>query len=224
MSAESLSEGTVSFDVPGAGKPCYTWYKIVGHLSPVQTPLITLHGGPGACHELLLPLIDLNEKFGIPIIFYDQLGNGRSTHLRERNGDEKFWTVDLFIDELENLIDRLGLREHGFDILGQSWGGQLGSTFAARRPRGLRKLVIANAPASVALVIAGMTPLKDAFPENIREIFDRAEKEGRFDSKEYKEACLVFHKRHICRLEPWPRELKIAMEHIKEDSTVPDTM
>jgi len=34
------------------------------------------------------------------VIFYDQVGNGRSTHLPERGAD--FWTVDLFVRELRN--------------------------------------------------------------------------------------------------------------------------
>src|SRR5271170_2308265 len=57
----NATEGEVSFDVPAAGKPCKTWYKIYGNLSSSSTgrPLVALHGGPGACHNYLLPLADL---------------------------------------------------------------------------------------------------------------------------------------------------------------------
>lgn len=54
---------------------------------------------------------------------YDQIGCGRSTHLPEKLGDEAFWSVELFVRELDNLIYYLGLRETGFHLLGQSWGG-----------------------------------------------------------------------------------------------------
>lgn len=38
----------------------------------------------------------------------------------------------------------------GYDVLGQSWGGMLATCFAAQKPRpkGLGKLIIANAPSS----------------------------------------------------------------------------
>lgn len=153
ITSQIPSEGEIPFDIPQAGKPCYTWYKIVGELNPSTrksntTPLITLHGGPGACHEMLSPLADLNEKYGIPVIFYDQIGNGKSTHLREKAGDETFWIEELFVKELDNLIDYLGIRS-GFDLYGQSWGGLLASRYATLQRKGLRKLIIADASASV---------------------------------------------------------------------------
>jgi hypothetical protein len=32
-----VTEGEVSFDVPAAGKPCKTWYKVYGDLSSSST-------------------------------------------------------------------------------------------------------------------------------------------------------------------------------------------
>ena len=217
------SEGEIPFHVPEAGKPCHTWYKVVGDLKSSKTPLITLHGGPGACHELLGPLADLNGKYDIPVIFYDQIGNGRSTHLREKAGDVSFWTEDLFIKELDNLIDHLGIRS-AFDIYGQSWGGMLAARYATLHPPGLRKIVIAEAPASVDLVLKCQRMLRAALPKDVRETLDRCEKEGCTDSQEYKEALEVYRKRHICRIDPVPEELQLAYKHIQEDSTVSSTM
>lgn len=114
-------EGVAPFPVEGLPEPCQTWYKIVGDLETPAVPLILLHGGPGASHDYLLPLVDLAPA--TPLIFYDQLGNGRSTHLPEKNGDEKFWTVELFMKELDNLIKHLGLQDRPIDVYGQSWGG-----------------------------------------------------------------------------------------------------
>ena len=52
---EPIREGHIS--VPGGE----VWYKIVG--SGGATPLLTLHGGPGAGHDYLEPLEALdNEK------------------------------------------------------------------------------------------------------------------------------------------------------------------
>ncbi|ROV91501.1 hypothetical protein VMCG_09475 [Cytospora schulzeri] len=53
-----VTEGEVDFDAPGAGKPCKTFYKVLGELGSGPS-LIALHGGPGAGHEYLAPLADL---------------------------------------------------------------------------------------------------------------------------------------------------------------------
>lgn len=161
MTTFPITEGEVPLDVPAAGKPCHTWYKLFGSLDATTTAagpiLIALHGGPGAGHEYLMPLVDLYTRYGIPVLLYDQIGCARSTHLREKNGDAEFWSFELFISELDNLIDRLGLRERGFYLLGQSWGGVLAASYAMPRyhggktPEGLRKLIVHSGPASIPL-------------------------------------------------------------------------
>jgi proline-specific peptidase len=150
------SEGEIPFNVSQADKPCHTFYRVVGDLKHKYSttkplvPLILHHGGPSACHEILVPLADLHKQYGIPVVFYDQIGNGRSTHLREKAGDESFWNEDLFIKELDSLVDYLDLRS-GFDLHGQSWGAMLAARYAVLHPKGLRKLIIADAPGSIEL-------------------------------------------------------------------------
>lgn len=157
MTEFPVSEGEFAWEVPNAGKPCKTWFKILGDLESTHGPvLIALHGGPGAGHEYLVPLADLYKPYGIPTVLYDQIGCGRSTHLRERMGDAEFWSFELFIKELDTLIDHLDLRGRGFFLLGQSWGGVLAASYAMHRPQGrtpagLRKLVIASGPSSIPL-------------------------------------------------------------------------
>ena len=48
MADPKVQEGEVPFSVPGLDKPCSTWYKLVGDLHSGKTPLVILHGGPGA--------------------------------------------------------------------------------------------------------------------------------------------------------------------------------
>lgn len=157
MTKFPVSEGELAWDVPDAGKPCKTWFKILGDLESTHGPaLIALHGGPGAGHEYLVPLADLYKPYGIPVVLYDQIGCGRSTHLREKMGDAGFWSFDLFIKELDTLIDHLNLRGRGFFLLGQSWGGVLAASYAMHQPQGktptgLRKLVISSGPSSIPL-------------------------------------------------------------------------
>lgn len=124
MSASPLNvvEGEVEFVVPAAGKLCKTWYKIVGdlHASVSRRPLVALHGGPGVNHGYLFILTDLTTAHGIPLVLYDQLGSGYSTHLPEKMGDVEFWTEQLFLDELDNLLSHLGIQDN-YDILGHSY-------------------------------------------------------------------------------------------------------
>ena len=218
-------EGEIPFNIPNVKESCHTWYRVIGDLASTSaTPLVTLHGGPGACHEYLLPLRDLSTRHGIPLIFYDQIGNGRSTHLQEKTGDESFWTEELFFAELDNLIEHLGLRRQGFDLFGHSWGGMFGSKYASQHPQGLRRLVLASAPASVALFLKGQSFLRAKLPEDVRQVLDRCEREGKLESKEYEVACEVFYKRHLCLLDPWPEGVETALHHMSDDPTVYGTM
>lgn len=146
--------GTVDFDA-GAGKPCQTWYQVYGDLKSDKTPVVAIHGGPGSTHHYILSMVDLFAIYGIPIVFYDQLGNGNSTHLPEKSGDAgSFWTEQLFLDELDNLLRHLGIQDN-YSLLGQSWGGMLASRHASRRPKGLQRLIISDSPANMRLFEKG---------------------------------------------------------------------
>ena len=161
-------EGEVPFNVPGVDKACSTWYKVYGDIkSTTRVPLVVLHGGPGVTHRYLLSLTDLVQTHQIPVVLYDQIGCGRSTHLPEKNGDESFWTEQLFMDELHNLLNHLGI--HGqYDVLGHSWGGMLGARFATTHPKGLRRLVIADSPASMKLWVEAANILRLDLPKDVQ--------------------------------------------------------
>ena len=105
-----------------------TWYRITGDLSSPLTPLVVAHGGPGATSDYVWSIATI-ARTGRPVIHYDQLGSGRSTHLRSKGAE--FWTVELFLDELEFLLDHLGIADNYY-FLGQSWGGMLGAEHGIR--------------------------------------------------------------------------------------------
>ncbi|KAG1754565.1 Alpha/Beta hydrolase protein [Suillus lakei] len=191
MSSLKAREGEVEFKVPSAGKPCKTWYKVYGTLPhPQNPPLVVLHGGPGSTHEYLDILSELTRLFDVPVILYDQLGNGRSTHLPEKNGDVDFWTMQLFVDELHNLLDHLNIHDN-YNVLGQSWGGMLASDFATRQPKGLRKL--------------GRNELRKGLPQEVQDALNKHEAADTTTDPEYIAAMNEFHKRHMYRLDPMPQ-------------------
>ena len=210
-----MNEGTAGFRLDG--EEVQTWYRITGDLHPDgPAPLIVLHGGPGAAHDYLVALADL-ARDGRAVIHYDQLGNGRSTHLPDRGAD--FWTVELFVRELHNLVEALGLgdRHH---VLGQSWGGFLAQEYALTEPAGLRSMVLADTAASFPDFVAQANRLRAGLPPGVDDVLRRHEEAGTTDDPEYAEACMVFYRRHVCRLDPWPPEVEEGFAWIERDPTV----
>ncbi|WP_020137008.1 proline iminopeptidase-family hydrolase [Streptomyces sp. 351MFTsu5.1] len=195
-----------------------TWYRITGE--PGRTPLVVLHGGPGAGHHYTLSIAGISRQ-GRPVIHYDQLGTGNSTHLPDRGAD--FWTVQLFLDELDTLLEGLGIAD-GYHVLGQSWGGMLAAEHAVRRPAGLRGLVIANSPASMGLWLEAAAELRAALPEEVQRTLHAHEAAGTTDHPDYQAAEQVFNERHVCRLTPNPPEVQATWENIAADPTVYHTM
>lgn len=218
-----ITQGGIPFSVPSVHKQCKTWYQIHGQLSPNTRPLVILHGGPGIPHNYMLPLVDLTREYSIPVIFYDQIGCGRSTRLPEKKNDQSFWTVDLFLDELDNVLRHFGIQD-SYDLLGQSWGGMLAACHALRQPKGLKNLVIANSPADMESWMRVGARFRTNLPEDVRDVLDTCEKEGKEESEEYEKATMVFYERHVCRLLPWPEDLVEAFALLKEDNTVYYTM
>ncbi|OCH87905.1 proline-specific peptidase [Obba rivulosa] len=217
-----VTEGFVDFDVPTAGKACKTWYKVFGDLNS-GTPLVGLHGGPGAIHDYLLSIADLAASHSIPVVLYDQLGNGHSTHLREKAGDTSFWTEQLFLDELDNLLTRLGIQD-SYAVLGHSWGGMLGARHATLQPKGLKALIVSDSPASMTLWLEAAGSLLAQLPQDVQDILQKHERDGTTDSQEYKDAMEVFNSRYVCRLDPLPEEVKRCYESLDIDPTVYLTM
>ena len=196
-----------------------TWYRVTGKLGGAKPPLLALHGGPGCTHDYIDSLVDLADGERA-VVHYDQIGNGRSTHLRD--ADPGFWTVQLFLDELDNLLAHLGLASQ-YDMLGQSWGGMLAAEHAVRQPPGLRRLVIANSPASLVTWVAEANRLRAELPAEVQAALLRHEAAGTTADPEYVAATRAFYDRHVCRI-PWPPEVARTFAAIDADPTVYHTM
>ncbi|WP_313523816.1 proline iminopeptidase-family hydrolase [Shinella sp.] len=193
-----------------------TWYRVTGDLGSGKLPLVILHGGPGVAHNYV-DAYKLLARDGRAVIHYDQLGCGNSTLLPEKGAD--FWTPQLFIDELENLVDHLGIRS-GFHVLGQSWGGMLGSEYAVLQPDGLASLTIANSPASMKLWVEEANRLRADLPQDVQDTLTRHETAGTTDHADYQAATMVFYERHVCRVVPFPPEVTASFEQAARNPTV----
>lgn len=203
-------KGTVPF------RQWKTWYRVTGNLDADRPPLIALHGGPGTTHDYLLSLTELAAN-GWPVIHYDQLGNGGSTHLSGQ--PDNFWNIQLFLDELENLLHKLGVAQD-YVLFGQSWGGMLAAEHATRHSPGLRGLAIANTPASMPLFREGVSRLRTTLPVEVQSTLARHEEAGSTDSKEYFNATMAFYERYVCRVNPLPKDVTATLIELYSDPTV----
>lgn len=197
-----------------------TWYRVSGSLDSGKVPLVLAHGGPGCTHDYLDAFADLASD-GRAVIHYDQLGNGRSTHLPD--APATFWTVALFLSELDNLLRHLGI-DGRYNLLGQSWGGMLAAEHAVLRPPGLNALVIVSSPSSFPLWVSEARRLRQALPASMRQTLEHYEALGEYTHPDYLAATDGFYQRHVCRLQPWPEEVRRTFAAIDADPTVYHTM
>lgn len=181
------------------------WFRIVGAES-AGTPLLVLHGGPGATHDYLEPLAALADER--PVIFYDQLGCGNS----DRPDDPALWTVERYVEEVGEVRIALGLeRVH---LLGQSWGGALAAAYVLSAESGVESLILSAPLLDAERWVADQRAHLAAFPEEMQEVDREAEASGNFDSPEYQDAMAAYYARHVCRTDPWPECLNRTFEKI----------
>ncbi len=176
------------------------WYRVVGGGAGHESiPLLVLHGGPGAPHDYLENLAALASDTR-RVIFYDQLGCGRSDKPDESTIRQ--WGVQRFVDELATVRRALGLdRVH---ILGQSWGGMLAIEYALTQPSGLVGLILSNTTPGIPLWLAEANRLRSELPPEVNATLLRHEEAGTTASSEYQEAMGVFYDRHVVRVKPMP--------------------
>jgi L-proline amide hydrolase len=183
-----------------------------------KVPLICIHGGPGATSAYMKPYSLLSVDYGMPVIIYDQVGCGKSTRLRDKKGDTEFWGFDLFAAELANLISSLGITT--FDVLGHSWGGLVATRYASRQPKGLRKLIVANAAAVMAQKVESEQVQMENLPPPFSDAAKEAARTGNKDTPEYKAAYEEWNRHYMSRLDPWSEEMKECWAAFEEDDTV----
>ncbi len=170
------------------------WYRIVG--AGPGIPLLTLHGGPGFPHDYLESLESLADER--PVIFYDQLGCGKS----DRPDDPELWRMERFVEEVGQV--RTALHLDRIHLLGHSWGTMLAMDYVLTRPPGLISLVLAGPILSNARYLAELQRLRSQLPKEIRDTLDRHEEAGTFEDEAYQAAYQAFTRRHLSPLDPPP--------------------
>ena len=191
------------------------WTKRVG-TNPTMK-LLLLHGGPGGTHEVFDCFDGYFPAEGIEYIYYDQLGS----YFSDQPSDTALWTIERFVDEVEQVRVALGLNKDNFYVLGQSWGGILAMEYALKHQDKIKGLIISNMMSSVpeynryAQEVLG--PRMD--PEVLQEIKE-LEAQNEFSDPRYMELLLEhYYTEHLLRMpvEKWPQSVNLAFRHMNQE-------
>jgi proline-specific peptidase len=132
------------------------------------------------------------------------------------------WTVELFVEELGVVREQLGLtRTH---LLGQSWGGMLAMQYLLTQPQGIASVTIASSPASMVQWVEEANRLRAELPPDVQQTLLDHEAAGTTDSEAYQDAMMVFYKRHVCRMDPYPDYVMRTFEQLGRNPEVYHTM
>jgi proline iminopeptidase len=186
------------------------WTKRVGNHPTIK--VLLLHGGPAATHEYFECFDSFFPKEGIEYYFYDQLGSFYS----DQPKDSILWSVERFVEEVEQVRKALNLDNSNFYLLGHSWGGILAMEYALKYQNNLKALIISNMMASCPDYgkYAEDVLSKQMDPKILLEIRN-LEAKNDFNNPRYMELLIANHyAKHICRLNEWPDPLNRGFNHI----------
>ena len=213
--SDKLSGGVkiVPIDTP-VGK-FNVWTKRVGN-NPNKKVLL-LHGGPGANHEYFQAIESFFPKESIEFYYYDQLGSEFS----DKPKDESLWTIERFVDEVEQVRKALNLDSDNFIILGHSWGGILGIEYALKYQNNLKALIISNMVPSIPDYIdyANNVLAPKLDPEVLKKLREYEKNEDYTNEEYLKLVQNHYYPKHVLRmpLENWPNPVLRSMENINFD-------
>ena len=163
------------------------FYRSFG--SGEQGTILTLHGGPGATHDYMLPVSALAD-YGYRVVFYDMLGSGKS----DAPEDLSLYRIENWANEAEEVRDALELGK--VHMLGHSLGGSIALSYALSYQDQLRSLIVSSGFASAPLLISEISRLEAQLTKESREAISKAEQSRDFKSPEYKAAVKEFMDKH----------------------------
>ena len=187
------------------------WTKRHGN-SPDMKVLL-LHGGPALTHEYMECFQSFFPKANIEFYEYDQLGSKYS----DQPTDTSLWTLERFVEEVEQVRQALGLNKDNFYLLGNSWGGMLAMEYALKYQQHLKGLIICNMTADFNRYEAYNAKLRSQLRPSLLDSLKAFEDKGDYFNPAY--ADLVFREyytRHICRLPEWPEPVNRSFTHINQ--------
>jgi proline iminopeptidase len=131
------------------------------------------------------------------------------------------WTIDRFVEEVEEVRNALQLDSTNFYLLGNSWGGMLAMEYAFKYQQNLKALLICNMMASCPEYgkYANDVLAKQMDPKVLEEV--RAiEASKDFSNPRYMELLMPnYYEKHLCRFpaSEWPDPVNRAFKHLNKN-------
>lgn len=189
------------------------WTKRFGNNPRIK--ILLLHGGPAMTHEYMECFESFFPREGFEFYEYDQLGS----YYSDQPKDSSLWTIDRFVEEVEQVRQAIGADSTNFYVLGNSWGGILAMEYALKYQQHLKGLLVANMMASAPEYgkYAADVLSKQMDPAVLAEI--RAiEAKADFANPRYMELLIPhFYQEHLCRLKEWPDGFNRTMKHANSE-------
>ena len=185
------------------------WTKRFGNNPKIK--ILLLHGGPAMTHEYMECFETFFQRQGFEFYEYDQLGS----YYSDQPKDSSLWTVDRFVEEVEQVRQAIGADSSNFYLLGNSWGGILAMEYALKYQKNLKSLLVANMVASAPeyAKYAEDVLAKQMKPEVLAEVKELEAKKD-FANPRYMELLMPnFYKEHLCRLTDFPDAFNRSMKH-----------
>lgn len=178
------------------------WTKRTGN-NPTKK-LLLLHGGPGATHEYFEVADSYYPEENIEYYYYDQLGSGNSDNPQQK----ELWSIEHYVEEVEQVRKALGMDSSNFILLGHSWGGILATEYALKYQENLKGLIISNMVPSIPDYVAYANDVLalQMDPQVLAEI-RRYEEAGDYTNQAYLNLVTEnYYPEHILRqpLDAWP--------------------
>lgn len=191
------------------------WTKRIGN-NPTMKVLL-LHGGPGATHEYLEVFDSYFPYAEIEYYYYDQLESAYS----DQPNNPKLWSIERYVEEVEQVRMALGLNADNFYLYGSSWGGILGMEYALKYQQNLKGLIVSNMMASIPEYVAYANEvLGPQLPPEVLAKIRSYEAQGDYSNPEYLGLIQThYYPEHVLRfpLEEWPDPVLRAFARISHD-------
>ncbi|WP_372751520.1 proline iminopeptidase-family hydrolase [Labilibaculum sp.] len=212
---DKLSGGVKMIPIQTSAGEFKVWTKRTGN-NPTMKVLL-LHGGPGATHEYFEVFDSYFPNAEIEYYYYDQLESAYS----DQPNDSTLWSVDRYVDEVEQVRKALGLNADNFYLLGQSWGGILCMEYALKYQKNLKGLIISNMMASIPEYIKYANDvLGPQLPTNVLNEIRDLEAKGDYANPRYSELIYTYYyPEHVLRmpLDEWPNPVIRAFANVNAD-------
>ena len=149
------------------------YYQSVGR----GTPLMIVHGGPGASHDYFLPYL-LPLMRTSRLVFIDERGSGKSSKFE----DPGQYTIANMVEDIEGVRLALGLGK--ISLLGHSFGGALVQAYAFKYQKNLSHLILGSTFASTKELNQALARMKAAMDPKDRDRVSALEANGLFGKGE----------------------------------------